>query len=110
MILEGERGFVKGFQSEGKMQVFPFDPRRWHATRQWSGNLLVLAVYKVRGLDKFKGLDREIVERLCFRAYPAGAGWGLGLNPGCNPRGRVQGGGGVQQPEPEVVGWGYPQP
>ena len=27
------------------------------------------------------------------RAYPAGAGWGLGLNPGCNPRGRVQGGG-----------------
>ena len=24
-------------------------------------------------------------------AYPAGAGWGLGLNPGCNPRGQVQG-------------------
>ena len=46
VILEGERGFVKSFQSEeGNKQVIPFDPRRWHATRQWSGNRLVLAVY-----------------------------------------------------------------
>ena len=72
MILEGERlgerGFVKIFQSdEGNKQVIPFDPRRWHATRQWSGNRLVLAVYNVRGLEKFKGLDREIVERLGFQ-------------------------------------------
>ena len=65
VILEGERGFVKSFQ--GNKQVIPFDPRRWHATRQWSGNRLVLAVYNVRGLDKFKGLDREIVERLGFQ-------------------------------------------
>ena len=68
VILEGERGFVKSFQSEeGNKQVIPFDPRRWHATRQWSGNRLVLAVYNVRGLEKFKGLDREIVERLGFQ-------------------------------------------
>ena len=74
VILEGERGLVKSFQSEeGNKQVIPFDPRRWHATRQWIGNRLVLAVYdvlavyNVRGLDKFKGLDREIVERLGFQ-------------------------------------------
>ena len=68
VILEGERGFVKSFQSEeGNKQVIPFDSRRWHATRQWSGNRLVLAVYNVRGLEKFKGLDREIVERLGFQ-------------------------------------------
>ena len=68
VILEGERGIVKSFQSEeGNKQVIPFDSRRWHATRQWSGNRLVLAVYNVRGLEKFKGLDREIVERLGFQ-------------------------------------------
>ena len=32
-----------------------------------SGNRLVLAVYNVRGLEKFKGLDKEIVERLGFQ-------------------------------------------
>ena len=68
MILDGERGLVKCFQSEeGNKQVILFDPRRWHATRQWSGNRLVLAVYNVRGLEKFKGLDKEIVERLGFQ-------------------------------------------
>ena len=68
VILEGERGVVKSFQSEeGNKQVIPFDSRRWHATRQWSGDRLVLAVYNVRGLEKFRGLDREIVERLGFQ-------------------------------------------
>ncbi|CAE7554494.1 COL21A1, partial [Symbiodinium microadriaticum] len=68
VILDGERGLVKSFQSEeGNKQVIPFDPRRWHATRQWSGNRLVLAVYNVRGLEKINSFDKEIVERLGFQ-------------------------------------------
>ena len=68
VILDGERGTVKSFQSEeGSKQVIPFDPRRWHATRQWSGNRLVLAVYNVRGLEKINSFDKEIVERLGFQ-------------------------------------------
>ena len=62
VILDGERGLVKSFQSEEGN-----NPLRWHATRQWSGNRLVLAVYNVRGLEKIKGLDMEIVERLGFQ-------------------------------------------
>ena len=65
VILDGDRGLVKSFQSEeGNKQVVTFDPRRWHATRQWSGNRLVLAVYNVRGLEKINSFDKEIVERL----------------------------------------------
>ncbi|CAE7714148.1 unnamed protein product, partial [Symbiodinium sp. KB8] len=68
VILDGERGHVKSFQSEERnKQVIPFDPRRWHATRQWSGNRLVLAVYNVRGLEKINSFDKEIVERLGFQ-------------------------------------------
>ena len=52
---------------EGNKQVIPFDPRRWHATRQWSENRLVLAVYNVRGLEKINSFDKEIVERLGFQ-------------------------------------------
>ena len=63
VILDGDRGLVKSFQSEeGNKQVIPFDPRRRHATRQWSGNRLVLAVYNVRGLEKINSFDKEIVE------------------------------------------------
>ena len=62
------RGLVESFQSEeGNKRVIPFDPRRWHATRQWSGNRLVLAVYNVRGLEKINSFDKEIVERLGFQ-------------------------------------------
>ncbi|CAE7894713.1 unnamed protein product, partial [Symbiodinium necroappetens] len=65
VILDGDRGLVKGFQSEeGNKQVVTFDPRRWHATRQWSGDRLVLAVYNVRGLEKINSFDKEIVERV----------------------------------------------
>ncbi|CAE7315270.1 GIP, partial [Symbiodinium microadriaticum] len=68
VILDGERGCVKTFQSkEGNKQVIPIEPRRWHATRPWSGNRLVLAVYNVRGLERINGFDKEIVERLGFQ-------------------------------------------
>ncbi|OLP97705.1 hypothetical protein AK812_SmicGene19927 [Symbiodinium microadriaticum] len=68
VILDGDKGLVKSFQSEeGNKQVVTFDPRRWHATRRWSGNRLVLAVYNVTGLEKINSFDKEIVERLGFQ-------------------------------------------
>ena len=56
------------FQSEeGNRRTISFNSRMWHATRPWSGDRLVLAVYNVRGLEKITKLNEEIVEALGFQ-------------------------------------------
>ena len=46
VVLDGERGRVKSFESEeGNKRIISFNSRRSHATRPWSGYRLVLAVY-----------------------------------------------------------------
>ena len=65
VMLDGERGRVESFQSEeGNRRTISFNSRMWHATRPWSGDRQVLAVYNVRGLTK---LNEEIVEALGFQ-------------------------------------------
>ncbi|CAE7558242.1 GIP, partial [Symbiodinium sp. KB8] len=92
VILDGDRGLVKSFQSEeGNKQVIPFDPRRRHATRQWSGNRLVLAVYNVRGLEKINSFDKEIVEEMREVKYKNLNRWKLSWNLGHGPDHFIEG-------------------
>ncbi|CAE7484241.1 GIP [Symbiodinium sp. CCMP2456] len=67
VIVDGKRGRVKPLQSEeGTKEVVSFNPRRWHATMPWTGDRLVLAVYKVRGLNKIKAADEDVALDLGF--------------------------------------------
>ncbi|CAE7222038.1 GIP [Symbiodinium sp. CCMP2456] len=67
VVVDGKRGSVKPLQSEeGSKKVISFNPRQWHATMPWTGDRLVLAVYKVRGLNKIKPVDEDVALDLGF--------------------------------------------
>ncbi|CAE7817553.1 unnamed protein product, partial [Symbiodinium necroappetens] len=67
VMVDGKRGRVKHLQSEeGSKEMVSFNPRQWHATMPWTGDRLVLAVYKVRGLNKIKPVDEDVALDLGF--------------------------------------------
>ncbi|CAE7034866.1 pol, partial [Symbiodinium sp. CCMP2456] len=67
VIVDGKRGRVRPLQSEeGTKEVVSFNPRQWHATMPWTGDRLVVAVYKVRGLNQIKTEDEDLALDLGF--------------------------------------------